>query len=148
MVPVLRRGGRALALSSSRPSSPDAPEAPGSTGGAGSPGAEVTRAYVYRACTASVHTKIEHRHGTSVQCEMTGVENVNLSVRQMRSPHWSEALSVLHVEGSWRHSAYTFNWSRIGKRRILLPVAAKIALHNAGGIGGTPGSPTPPIGLL
>jgi radical SAM superfamily enzyme YgiQ (UPF0313 family) len=31
----------------------------------------------------------------------------------------------------------------IGKRRIRLPVAAKIALHSAGANGGTPGSPTP-----
>jgi len=27
---------------------------------------------------------------------------------------------------------------------MRLPVAAKIALHSAGGTGGTPGSPTPP----
>ena len=39
------------------------------------------------------------------------------------------------------------SWSRIGRRRIRLPVAAKIALHSAGGIGGTPGSPTPPSGM-
>ena len=30
---------------------------------------------------------------------------------------------------------------------MRLPVAAKIALHRAGGIGATPGSPTPPRGL-
>jgi hypothetical protein len=35
---------------------------------------------------------------------------------------------------------YTFSWSRIGRRRMRFPVAAKIALHKAGGIGGTPGS--------
>ena len=29
---------------------------------------------------------------------------------------------------------------------MRLPVAAKIALQRAGAIGGTPGSPTPPIG--
>src|SRR3989442_12735391 len=40
------------------------------------------------------------------------------------------------------------SWSRIGRRRMRLPVAAKIALHNAGAIGGTPGSPTPPSGAL
>jgi hypothetical protein len=34
----------------------------------------------------------------------------------------------------------------IGKRRIRLPVAAKIALHKAGVNGGTPGSPTPLAG--
>lgn len=33
---------------------------------------------------------------------------------------------------------------RIGSLRIRLPVAAKIALANAGARGGTPGSPTPP----
>lgn len=44
--------------------------------------------------------------------------------------------------------AQTFSWSRIGRRRIRLPVAAKIALQSAGGIGGTPGSPTPPSGKL
>ena len=38
------------------------------------------------------------------------------------------------------------SWSPIGSRRIRLPVAAKIALHSAGAIGGTPGSPTPPSG--
>src|SRR5207244_4468694 len=31
----------------------------------------------------------------------------------------------------------------IGSDRILLPVAAKIALHNAGGAGGSAGSPNP-----
>jgi hypothetical protein len=31
----------------------------------------------------------------------------------------------------------------IGNDRMRLPVAAKIALHTAGAIGGTPGSPTP-----
>ena len=31
----------------------------------------------------------------------------------------------------------------IGRLRIRLPVAAKIALHSAGANGGTPGSPTP-----
>ncbi|MNR37552.1 hypothetical protein D3C85_1555820 [compost metagenome] len=29
---------------------------------------------------------------------------------------------------------------------MRLPVAAKMALHSAGAIGGTPGSPTPPSG--
>src|SRR3981189_3951817 len=37
-------------------------------------------------------------------------------------------------------------WSAMGRRRIRLPVAAKIALPSAGAIGGTPGSPTPPGG--
>src|SRR6266566_651405 len=32
----------------------------------------------------------------------------------------------------------------IGKLRILFPVAAKIALHTAGAVGGTEGSPIPP----
>ncbi len=31
----------------------------------------------------------------------------------------------------------------IGNSRIRFPVAAKIALHSAGAMGGTPGSPTP-----
>jgi hypothetical protein len=35
------------------------------------------------------------------------------------------------------------NFFLIGKSRMRLPVAAKIALQIAGGIGGTPGSPTP-----
>src|SRR5438128_1315814 len=35
----------------------------------------------------------------------------------------------------------------IGSERIRLPVAAKIALHSAGAMGGTPGSPTPPNGM-
>jgi len=35
---------------------------------------------------------------------------------------------------------------RIGSLRILLPVAAKIALHTAGAAGGRPGSPMPPTG--
>jgi hypothetical protein len=34
----------------------------------------------------------------------------------------------------------------MGKDRIRLPVAAKIALQTAGATGGTPGSPTPPKG--
>lgn len=34
----------------------------------------------------------------------------------------------------------------MGSRRMRLPVAAKIALHSAGAIGDTPGSPTPPSG--
>ena len=38
------------------------------------------------------------------------------------------------------------SWSLIGRLRMRLPVAAKIALHSAGAIGGTPGSPTPPSG--
>ena len=37
--------------------------------------------------------------------------------------------------------------SVIGSERIRLPVAAKIALHSAGAIGGKPGSPTPPNGM-
>jgi hypothetical protein len=32
---------------------------------------------------------------------------------------------------------------RIGSRRMRFPVAAKIALHTAGAMGGTPGSPQP-----
>src|ERR1700674_853558 len=39
------------------------------------------------------------------------------------------------------------SWLAIGRLRIRLPVAAKIALHRAGAIGGTPGSPTPPRGV-
>src|SRR5262249_62396813 len=35
------------------------------------------------------------------------------------------------------------NWSPIGRRRMRLPVAVKIALHSAGAKGGRPGSPTP-----
>ena len=34
--------------------------------------------------------------------------------------------------------------SLIGSERTRFPVAAKIALHTAGAIGGVPGSPTPP----
>ena len=40
------------------------------------------------------------------------------------------------------------SWSPIGSLRIRLPVAANIALHSAGAIGGTPGSPAPPSGTL
>src|SRR2546425_3068174 len=36
----------------------------------------------------------------------------------------------------------------IGSLRIRFPVAAKIALHTAGAIGGVPGSPTPPCASL
>ena len=36
----------------------------------------------------------------------------------------------------------------IGSFLIRFPVAAKIALHTAGAIGGTPGSPAPPWGSL
>src|ERR1700736_1343598 len=35
------------------------------------------------------------------------------------------------------------SWSPIGRRRMRLPVAAKMALHSAGAKGGSPGSPTP-----
>src|SRR5262249_5998432 len=35
------------------------------------------------------------------------------------------------------------SWLPIGRRRMRLPVAWKIALHSAGANGGTPGSPTP-----
>src|SRR5580692_11189180 len=38
---------------------------------------------------------------------------------------------------------YVASWSPIGRRRMRLPVAAKIALHRAGAKGGRPGSPTP-----
>ena len=45
------------------------------------------------------------------------------------------------------HDFASFPWARslarIGKRRMRLPVAAKIALVRAGAAGGTPGSPTP-----
>ena len=42
-------------------------------------------------------------------------------------------------------SAYSFNSSgRIGNRRILFPVAAKIAFTTAEAIGGVLGSPPPP----
>src|SRR2546430_11212088 len=39
---------------------------------------------------------------------------------------------------------YARSSARMGNRRIGLPVAAKIALHTAGAIGGGPGSPAPP----
>src|SRR6266849_10192954 len=39
---------------------------------------------------------------------------------------------------------YARSSARMGSRRIGLPVAAKMALHTAGAIGGVPGSPTPP----
>jgi two-component system NarL family response regulator len=39
-----------------------------------------------------------------------------------------------------------FSWAAIGRRRMRLPVAAKIALRSAGANGGTPGSPTPADG--
>src|SRR3989441_7837392 len=52
------------------------------------------------------------------------------------------------VEAPSEREAQTLSWSRIGRCRMRLPVAAKIALHNAGAIGGTPGSPTPPSGAL
>src|SRR5438045_9731800 len=38
---------------------------------------------------------------------------------------------------------YARSSARIGNRRIGLPVAAKVALHTAGAIGGVPGSPAP-----
>ena len=43
---------------------------------------------------------------------------------------------------------YARSSARMGNRRIGLPVAAEIALHTAGAIGGVPGSPTPPGGSL
>ena len=39
------------------------------------------------------------------------------------------------------------SWAPIGRARMRLPVAAKIALHRAGAKGGTPGSPTPLAGV-
>ncbi len=39
-------------------------------------------------------------------------------------------------------------YNRIGRVRMRLPVAAKIAFTTAGAIGGVPGSPTPPCGSL
>jgi hypothetical protein len=44
-------------------------------------------------------------------------------------------------------AAHSRSWFFTGSVRTRLPVAAKIALQSAGGIGGTPGSPTPPMGL-
>ena len=41
------------------------------------------------------------------------------------------------------YRAQAANWSLIGRRRMRLPVAAKMALHSAGAKGGSPGSPTP-----
>lgn len=35
------------------------------------------------------------------------------------------------------------SWSAIGRRRMRVPVSAKMALQTAGAIGGTPGSPMP-----
>src|SRR5262249_46471262 len=50
-------------------------------------------------------------------------------------------------ERRWRKlRPYVASWSAIGRRRMRLPVAAKIALHSAGAKGGKPGSPTPPDG--
>ena len=43
-------------------------------------------------------------------------------------------------------ASYAVSWPLIGSRRMRLPVAAKIALHSAGAIGDTPGSPAPPSG--
>jgi hypothetical protein len=47
-----------------------------------------------------------------------------------------------------RNHAFLNSSGMIGKRRMRLPVAAKIALATAGASGGTPGSPTPPAGAL
>ena len=46
-------------------------------------------------------------------------------------------------EGKTAHTGFR-SWSFSGSERMRLPVAAKIALHNAGASGGTPGSPPPP----
>ena len=43
-----------------------------------------------------------------------------------------------------RRPSYAISAARMGRRRILFRVAAKIALQTAGAIGGTPTSPTPP----
>ena len=49
--------------------------------------------------------------------------------------------------GEGAGAAQALSWPLIGRLRMRLPVAAKIALHSAGAIGGTPGSPTPPSGV-
>ena len=51
-----------------------------------------------------------------------------------------------HEGRPWRTKLaghHAFSWSPIGRLRMRLPVAAKIALHSAGMNGGSPGSPTP-----
>jgi hypothetical protein len=49
---------------------------------------------------------------------------------------------------SQRGERYARSSARMGRRRMGLPVAAKMALHTAGAIGGVPGSPMPPGGSL
>ncbi len=48
-----------------------------------------------------------------------------------------------HAGNSLMFLCYARSSERIGKRRTLFPVAAKIAFVSAGATGGTPGSPTP-----
>ncbi len=47
---------------------------------------------------------------------------------------------------AYRGLSHSFNWSRMGSRRMRLPVAAKVALVRAGAAEGMPISPTP-VGL-
>src|SRR6266536_1240878 len=76
--------------------------------------------------------------------EGEGEREVNFSPHSRYPRGTSEAviLSAAGAKDLLRSRIYpTFP---MGSLRIRLPVAAKIALHTAGAIGGVPGSPTPP----
>lgn len=73
--------------------------------------------------------------------------------------------NLIHCRGSYHHDksveltliqldspiVYTFqlallsSWFLMGNSLILIPVAAKIALHTAGAMPGVAGSPAPPV---
>ena len=75
--------------------------------------------------------------------------------QQLRGVHGSTVLRVRRVPPSRRSALRGIRRRRIparpytsftrftGNSRTRFPVAAKIALHSAGAIGGTPGSPVP-----
>ena len=95
----------------------------------------------------SVHSFILLSAARGRGCEGTGVTDGLRSPRSWPSgPSGARITSCLRWAGNAPY-AFPASWSRIGRLRMRLPLAAKIALASAGATGGTPGSPTPPSGL-
>jgi hypothetical protein len=89
-----------------------------------------------------LHRGVPDMAATSPECAPP-IGNRGRSPRQaLRTPAANRPVQLRRYDSLGRAaSAVT------GSERIRLPVAAKIALQSAGAMGGTPGSPTPPIGM-
>ncbi len=89
---------------------------------------------------------VAHLDAAAIHDVMTGSYRAGRASRRDRLAALGPLAVTLSRDALLFRTDQALSCSRIGRRRMRLPVAAKIALQSAGAIGGTPGSPTPPIG--